>query len=118
MKDDLRQAVGTDSKGRVMATGRKVELSLGRKPRRSKKEGHDELIAKLAPVGTNAKLFLSSGEIVQGRLKGSDRFTITLSDIEADDMSTDDISPVIIFYKHSIDAFQLEVIGDKYENKE
>lgn len=122
MKNDLRKAIGADNKGRVHASEKRTVASEGR--RRPRKEGHDELIAKLTPVGTEVTLYLNSGEVVKGRLKGSDRFTITVSDIPRDEVEsedalfTNDDSPVIIFYKHSIDAFRLKVIGDNYNKRD
>lgn len=117
MKDDLRSALGADEKGRVKAAERKTVRS--KKPRH-KKEGHDELIARLAPVGTEITIFLSSGDAVNGRLHGSDRFTISVSDTGEDcpeEFRTNEDSPVVIFYKHAIEGFMLRVIGDKIDRK-
>lgn len=117
MGNELREALGADSKGRVRATEYKT-LKV-RKPRH-KKEGHDELIARLAPVGTEITIFLMSGDAVTGRLHSSDRFTISVCDTLPDspeEFITNDDSPVIIFYKHSIEGFRLKVIGDKIDRK-
>ena len=117
MKHDLRSALGADNQGRVMSGERKIVKA--RKPR-SKKEGHDELIARLAPVGTEISIFLMSGDVVMGRLHGSDRFTISVSDTGENnppEFQTSEDSPVLIFYKHAIEGFKLNVIGDKIDRK-
>jgi sRNA-binding regulator protein Hfq len=111
---DLAEALGADSKGRVMSTSTK---------RRVKKEGHDELIAKLTPPGTTARLVMNSGLMMVGELAGSDRFTISLhecvmldKDEEGNDIGykmTDDDRKVQIVYKHSIESFNLHVHGDR-----
>ena len=117
MKNDLREALGADNRGRVQAVERKTIRA--KKPRQ-KKEGHDELIARLAPVGTEITIFLMSGDAITGRLHSSDRFTISVCETLPDspeEFITDDDSPVIIFYKHSIEGFRLKVIGDKIDRK-
>ena len=56
---------------------------------------------------------MTSGDEVTGWLKGSDRFTITVGECEInEELVTYDKSPVRLFYKHAIESFQLEVIGD------
>ena len=122
MSNDLRSALGADKKGRVQATEYKAVRGPKRRP---KKEGHDELIARLAPVGTEITLFLSSGDAITGRLHGSDRFTISVSDVAApegaegnpEEFVTSEDSPVVIFYKHAIEGFKMKVIGDKIDRK-
>lgn len=119
--NDLRKALGADSKGRVNATDFK-RVAVKRPPRTKKKEGHDELIARLAPVGTEITIMLRSGDLIVGRLHSSDRFTISLCDVvddeeTPDEFRTDEDSPVVIFYKHSIEAFKMKVIGDKIDRK-
>ena len=117
MKNDLREALGADNRGRVQAVERKTIRA--KKPRQ-KKEGHDELIARLAPVGTEVTIFLMSGDVVTGRLHSSDRFTISVCEADPnnpEEFQTDEDSPVLIFYKHSIEAFKLKVIGDKIDRK-
>ena len=117
MKNDLRSALGADERGRVKATDYKTVKVRKSRP---KKEGHDELIARLAPVGTEISIMLMSGDVVTGRLHGSDRFTISVSDAGEDnpvEFQTSDDSPVVIFYKHAIEGFKLNVIGDKIDRK-
>lgn len=108
--------VGADSKGRVMsATQHRV--------RRAKKEGHDELIAKLTPPGTTIRLMMMSGMVMIGELSGSDRFTISLKEAvileRGDDDEivgqklTDADHHTQIVYKHGIESFNLHVHGDK-----
>lgn len=117
MKNDLRSALGADNQGRVMSGERKTMKVRRSRP---KKEGHDELIARLAPVGTEITICLMSGDVIQGRLHGSDRFTISMSDTGEDnppEFQTSEDSPVVIFYKHAIEGFKLNVIGDKIDRK-
>lgn len=121
-KDDRRQnwgkEVGADEHGRVMSASQNRA-----KPRRAKKEGHDELIAKLTPPGTTIRLSMMSGLIMVGELSGSDRFTISLREAIILDLDeegntigqklTSEDSPVQIVYKHGIESFNLHVHGDK-----
>jgi len=116
MGNDLREAVGTDSRGRAYAAERSK--------RRPRKEGHDELIARLTPVGTTAWVYMQSGDIIKGELRGSDRFTITVGDAAAYDKEnnileelTSEDSPVFIIYKHAIEGFKLRINGDKADNR-
>ncbi len=112
---DLGRALDADSRGRVKA--------FTQQRRRGKKEGHDELIAKLTPPGTTIRLMMMSGLVMVGELGGSDRFTISLKEaivLDIDDAGravgqklTDVDSPVQIVYKHAIESFSLYVHGDK-----
>ncbi len=92
------------------------------KPRRNKKEGHDELIAKLTPPGTTAQLFMLSGVTYVGELAGSDRFTISLREcviLDGDgeeaigEKLTDSRRKVQLIYKHGIESMNFDVHGDK-----
>lgn len=108
---ELRKTLnlGPDGKARVNELRPKHGKSS-----RAPKEGHDELIARLAPVNTRIYMTLVDGTTVDGILKGSDRFTITVADCHVEDeLVTTEKSPVRLFYKHSIESFQLEVLGDK-----
>ena len=108
--------LGADERGRVMAHSKT-------RVKRIKKEGHDELIAKLTPPGTTIRLMMMSGLIMIGELGGSDRFTISLKEaivLDTDDEGntvgqklTNEKSPVQIVYKHGIESFNLHVHGDK-----
>lgn len=108
--------LGADERGRVMAHSKT-------RVKRTKKEGHDELIAKLTPPGTTIRLMMMSGLIMIGELGGSDRFTISLREaivLDTDDEGntvgqklTNEDSPVQIVYKHGIESFNLHVHGDK-----
>jgi len=102
---EIKETLGLDASGKAYArTMRK---------RRATKEGHDELIAKLTPVGTRIFMTLMSGDRVTGFLKGSDRFTITVGDCEIEGiLVTSEKSPVRLFYKHGIESFGLEVVGN------
>ena len=111
----LAKALSADSSCRVMEhTQQSVK---------SKKEGHDQLIAKLTPPGTTIRLMMMSGLIMVGELAGSDRFTISLR--EAAMLERTDDGEVAgqkltnakhhtqIVYKHSIESFNLHVHGDR-----
>jgi len=111
----LAEALDADDKGRVMAhTQQRVK---------SKKEGHDQLIAKLTPPGTTIRLMMMSGLIMVGELAGSDRFTISLREAVMLERTDDDevVGQKLtnaehhtqIVYKHSIESFNLHVHGDK-----
>lgn len=120
MSDDKNtgwgKEVGADKHGRVHVVSQQ-------RARRPKKEGHDELIAKLTPPGTTIRLLMLSGALMIGELAGSDRFTISLREAvmidrnEAGEIGgeklTDEDSPVQIVYKHGIESFNLHVHGDK-----
>lgn len=113
--DGLARALDADNEGRVLAHS-KTRV-------RVKKEGHDQLIAKLTPPGTTIRLMMMSGLIMIGELAGSDRFTISLR--EAIILNLNDEGVTIgqkltsaehhtqIVYKHSIESFNLHVHGDK-----
>ena len=113
---DWGQEVGADSKGRVHSASQQ-------RARRGKKEGHDELIAKLTPPGTTIRLMMMSGLMMIGELAGSDRFTISLREavsLETDEDGnvngqklTNEDSPIQLVYKHGIESFNLHVHGDK-----
>lgn len=113
---DWGREVGADERGRVMAHSKT-------RTKRPKKEGHDELIAKLTPPGTTIRLMMMSGQVMIGELGGSDRFTISLKEAIILDRNDDgetvgqkltsDDSPVQIVYKHGIESFNLHVHGDK-----
>lgn len=116
-KHGLREALGADSQGRVMGT-------TSQRTRRGKKEGHDELIAKLTPPGTTIRLMMMSGLIMVGELAGSDRFTISLREcivLDRDEqgnvigqkLTDPERQKVQIVYKHGIESFNLDVHGDK-----
>jgi len=103
-----------DSSGRVMAhTKQKMKI---------KKEGHDQLIAKLTPPGTTIRLMMMSGLIMIGELAGSDRFTISLREAVMLERDGDEVvgqkltnadHHTQIVYKHSIESFNLHVHGDR-----
>ncbi len=115
-RQDWGREVGADRKGKVMAHSQ-------HRARRGKKEGHDELIAKLTPPGTTIRLMMMSGLVMIGELSGSDRFTISLrqaiiietgedGEVIGQKLTSDD-SPVQIVYKHGIESFSLNVHGNK-----
>lgn len=106
---DLRKQLGVGPDGKA----HRVEARGKAKSARQPKEGHDQLIARLAPVNTRVFMTLMSGDKVEGTLKGSDRFTVTVADCYIEDeLVTTDRSPVRLFYKHSIESFQFEVLGN------
>lgn len=111
----LAKALDADSKGRVMAhTQQRVK---------SRKEGHDQLIAKLTPPGTTIRLMMMSGQIMIGELAGSDRFTISLREAIVLDVNGEGVTVgqkltnadhhTQIVYKHGIESFNLHVHGDR-----
>ena len=110
----LAKALDADESGRVMAHTSKRT--------RAKKEGHDQLIAKLTPPGTTIRLMMMSGLVMIGELAGSDRFTISLREAvilerDGDEVMgqklTDKDRHTQIVYKHSIESFNLHVHGDR-----
>lgn len=64
---------------------------------RKKKEGHDELIYRLAQRGFDVRLTLMGGGSVLGPLQESDRFTITI---------LDSFGQKVLYYKHAIISMQ------------
>ena len=114
-ENGLAKALDADSSGRVMAQTKQYA--------KTKKEGHDQLIAKLTPPGTTIRLMMMSGLIMIGELAGSDRFTISLREavmlerIEGDEVVGQKLTNAEhhtqIVYKHSIESFNLHVHGDR-----
>ena len=113
--EGLAGALDADKSGRVMAHSQQRV--------KAKKEGHDQLIAKLTPPGTTIRLMMMSGLIMIGELAGSDRFTISLREAIVLDVNEDDVTvgqkltskdhPVQLVYKHGIESFNLHVHGDR-----
>jgi len=115
--------LGEDKEGKVYATDRHTA--------RPKREGHDQLIAKLTPPGTTVRLYMMSGMSMIGELAGSDRFTISLRECwmlgfsddgkqTAEKLTGDGNSKndkfVQIIYKHGIESMNFNVHGDKELN--
>lgn len=113
--EGLAKALDTDESGKVMAHSQHRV--------KAKKEGHDQLIAKLTPPGTTIRLMMMSGLIMIGELAGSDRFTISLREaVMLERVGDDEVvgqkltnadHHTQIVYKHSIESFNLHVHGDR-----
>ena len=114
-KGGLEKVLGADTDGKV--------YSSTQKKKKVKREGHDQLIAKLTPPGTTIRLSMMSGVIMVGELAGSDRFTISLREcvmLERDadgevigQKLTNEDRHTQIVYKHGIESFNLHVHGDR-----
>lgn len=105
----MRQTLGLSKGTAVYATERVV---VGR-PRdkapaekRKRKEGHDALIEILAKKA-RAKIVLLNGKQIEGDLKESDRFTITIIQSVLEDMKEIQVQRIV--FKHAIESFTLDV---------
>lgn len=113
--NNLREKLGLKSSGRVYDrdTLERNHPRPNGKPLKAKrqKEGHDAVIAKLAPVGTIVTITTMDDEEITARLRESDRFTISVDNPFEDA----DEHPILFVYKHAIKYFSLHVIGDRKE---
>lgn len=96
-----RDTLRLPSKGTVRVPANERAREFNRRPA-TRKEGHDALIQALAPKGVFIRIrLLATDEELYGKLKESDRFTITIFEESAPGEFT--IQRII--FKHAIESF-------------
>ncbi len=99
----VRDTLHLPPKGRVNVPANERTREFSRRPA-TRKEGHDALIQALAPKGAFIRIQLLANDTeLYGKLKESDRFTITI----LEQMEDGSLKQRLVF-KHAIESFVLE----------